>query len=385
MTPLQAVTHSDPDLCYEHLRRRAGLSFDTELGLWIASDAPSVQAVLEHPDCLVRPAGEPVPAYLGQGAASEIFRRLMRMNEGAAHLAPKRIMALALAAVPAEAVAQAAAEVAGQLGNPAQNLDALMFTLPLCTVAALIGFTGGQQQAVAQCVRNYVVCLSPLGDESALRLADQAADELREWFGALLSQHASANEFLEQVRTGCEVAGWDDRQALIANLIGLMSQACEATAGLIGNALIALQRAPEMIGSLRGTPSLISEWVAEVARHDSPVQNTRRFVARRCTVLGQALEAGDTVLVLLASANRDASANVAPNQFVLERPLRRTFSFGGGRHECPGQRLALGIASQAVELWLQRPGSPAHALHWRYQPSLNGRIPRFCTDEEAQP
>ncbi|UFH50908.1 cytochrome P450 [Pseudomonas sp. KNUC1026] len=384
MTPIQAATHTDPYPCYERLRRHAGLSFDAELGLRIASDAQSVQAILEHPDCLVRPLDEPVPGYLGQGAAGDIFSRLMRMNEGAAHLGPKRVMALALAALPAHAIAEAVEEAARQLDGPAGHLDAWMFTLPLCTVAALIGFAGDQRQAVAQRVREYVTCLSPLSDEVALRRADQAADQLRQAFDAVLSQDDPRNGFLGQVRAGCEAAGWHDRDALIANLIGLMSQACDATAGLIGNALIALRCSPEMIGSLRGTPGLLGEWVAEVARHDSPVQNTRRFLARPCKVLGYALEAGDTVLVLLGSANRDARANAAPDSFVLERPHRRTFSFGGGRHECPGQRLALGIATYAVERWLQQPAPSAAALRWHYQPSLNGRIPRFCVDEEAQ-
>jgi cytochrome P450 len=63
---------------------------------------------------------------------------------------------------------------------------------------------------------------------------------------------------------------------------------------------------------------------------------------------------------------------------VLERPQRRSFSFGFGAHQCPGQRLALIIASQTILALLRRqPALLAGAGSFGYWPSLNGRIPRF--------
>lgn len=85
MTPLEAATHADPYDYYSRLRRTGGLLFDAELGLWVASTAEVVAAVLAHPDCRVRPHHEPVPAAIAQGAAGQVFARLMRMNEGTAH------------------------------------------------------------------------------------------------------------------------------------------------------------------------------------------------------------------------------------------------------------------------------------------------------------
>lgn len=377
MTPLQAVTQADPYPFYAHLRARPGLYFDAHVNAWIASDARTIQAVLEHPACVVRPLGEPVPAALGQGPAGETFRRLMRMNEGPAHLCPRAAIAPALAAIPAEAVNQAVARAAKGLGDLSQDLDALMFTLPVSTVAALIGFPDNELQDIAGRVRAFVACLSPLSDATALCLADQAAAELNERVGALWGQAGYASELVNLVRQGCDEAGRQGQQALVANLIGLMSQTCEATAALIGNALVALHRAPQLVDSLRSSPALIADWVAEVARHDAPVQNTRRFVARRCTVHGQVLEAGDAIVLLLASANRDANVNISPDRFMLHRPQRPSFSFGGGRHQCPGQALALLISAQAVSLWLHQAGPTTRSLGWDYWPSLNARIPRF--------
>jgi len=163
-----------------------------------------------------------------------------------------------------------------------------------------------------------------------------------------------------------------DAEMLIANLIGLFSQTYEATAGLIGNTLLALIRNP----SLHSESTPVDDLIAEVQRFDPSVQNTRRFVAAPCEIEGVSLNPGDVILVLLASANRDPQLNDHPDVFLLDRPDRRSFTFGAGRHQCPGQLLALSIASATLkEILTMKPA--LERLTWHYRPSLNGRIPLF--------
>lgn len=385
MTPFEAATHADPYDYYSCLRRHNGLLFDADLRIWIASSAKAVEAILGHPDCRVRPLNEPVPPAIAKGLAGMIFGRLMRMNEGPQHLCPRMAIEPALAAVETESIAAIASRVIETLDNPVENLDELMFTLPVSVIAALLGFPSSRLQVVARLTRDFVACLSPLSDEVQLGEANSGATRLGQLFSALLSNDDKSSRFLSHIRSGCEATAWRDNDALIANLIGLLSQTCEATAGLIGNTLVALHRNPDLIKDMQPTRMLVADLVAEVARYDSPVQNTRRFVAKRCTIGGSVLEAGDTVLVLLASANRDTCANPDPDSLLLKRTQRRTFSFGSGRHECPGQRLALTIASEAILAWLHRqPATSARPYRWSYLPSLNGRIPHFYRDQETQ-
>lgn len=385
MTPFEAATHADPYVYYSGLRRQNGLLFDADLRLWIASSAKAVEAILGHPDCRVRPLNEPIPPAIAQGVAGMIFGRLMRMNEGQQHLCPRMAIEPALASVQTDSIADIVSRVVETLDNPVENLDELMFTLPVSVIAVLIGLPSSRLQEVARLTRNFVACLSPLSDETQLDEANSGATRLSQLFSALLSNDDESSRFLSHIWSGCEATGWTDHDALIANLIGLLSQTCEATAGLIGNTLVALHRNPDLINDMQSTPMLIADLVEEVARYDSPVQNTRRFAAKRCTIGGSVLEAGDTVLVLLASANRDPYANPDPDRLLVKRTQRRTFSFGSGRHECPGQRLALTIASEAILAWLHRqPASSARPYRWSYLPSLNGRIPQFYRDQETQ-
>jgi cytochrome P450 len=369
MTPLEAATHNDPYDYYARLRLNDELLFDDGLGLWIASSARMVEAVLSHPDCRVRPLHEPVPAAIAQSAAGQVFASLMRMNEGPGHRCPRAIIEPALASA-------SIADVVAQVVGPVDNLNQLMFTLPVSVIASLLGVPREQLQEVARRTRDFVACLSPLSSETQRQDADAGATWLRQIFSASLEPTA----LLAQIRRNYETSEWQDPDALIANLIGLLSQTCEASAGLIGNTLVALHRRPELLEKIQCAPTLAIALVEEVARYDSPVQNTRRFMARRCTIGSRVLEAGDTVLVLLASANRDPDANPQPDSFLLERVQRRVFSFGAGKHQCPGQRLALNIAAQAIgELLRLRPAVLAGPCLFTYWPSLNGRIPRFQT------
>lgn len=385
MTPFEAATHVDPYAYYSRLRRQKELIFDADLGLWIASGARVIEAILAHPDCLVRPPHEPIPAAIAQGAAGTIFGGLMRMNEGMQHQCPRRIIEPALASMGAQNIAGIVAQVVETLDDSVDNPNEWMFTLPVSVIATLIGFTSSQLQEVARMTRDFVACLSALSDEAQLSQAHCAAARLSQMFQALLSNDDKGSGVLSRLYSEYQACAWKDDDALIANLIGLLSQTCEATAGLIGNSLIALQRSPDPFEGMQATPALVAEWVAEVARYDSPVQNTRRFVAQRCTIGDSVLEAGDTLLLLLAAANRDPCANPDPDSFLLKRTHRRTFSFGSGRHQCPGQPLALAIASEVILARLHRqPASSARAYRWRYLPSLNGRIPQFCRDGEIE-
>src|ERR1700730_9947136 len=97
--PIAAVTHRDPYPYYARLVAERPLYFDPDLGLWVASSAEAVAAVLASERCRVRPPAEPVPAAIAGTPAGEVFRRLVRMTDGEAHGPLKQAVSAALAGV----------------------------------------------------------------------------------------------------------------------------------------------------------------------------------------------------------------------------------------------------------------------------------------------
>jgi cytochrome P450 len=369
MDPIIAATHVDPYPYYAQLRAEGGLVFHQGLKLWVASSARAVAAVLAHPDCHVRPHHEPVPKAIVGGMAGQVFAQLMRMNEGERHRCPRSAIEPGLALID---VSEVEALVSARLITPdAAGLYNAMFRGPVCVVAALLGFSPAQGRAISELTADFVACLSPLSNQPQLHAAQGAAEQLRGYFVELLEDSDNKSTLLAGIRQRFAA----DHETLMANLIGLFSQTYEATAGLIGNALLALIRNP----SLRSESTRVDHLIAEVQRFDPSVQNTRRFVAAPCEIDGIHLNSGDVILVLLASANRDPQLNERPDAFMLERPQRRSFTFGAGRHQCPGQMLALEIARATLEeILAHRPDWDR--LSWHYRPSLNSRLPHFNDD-----
>ncbi|MCP2071910.1 UNVERIFIED_ORG: cytochrome P450 [Pseudomonas lini] len=369
MDPIIAATHPDPYPYYANLRAAGGLTFDPQLNLWIASSAEAVCAVLHHPDCHVRPAHEPVPKAIAEGPAGHVFGRLMRMNEGEQQRCPRAAIAPRLQDIDPQQVE--ALVRARFFKEGAEGLHQAQFIGPASVVAALLGFSPADCRMISELTGNFVSCLSPLSDAAQLDAAHRASERLVTVFGERIE--ARDSPLLAHIGRGFEGT---DPDSLIANLIGLLSQTYEATAGLIGNALLALIRDPALQRTLREDPGKIRPLLAEVQRFDPSVQHTRRFVAAPCEPLGTTLNPGDVILVLLASANRDPQLNPQPDILLLDRPGRRSFSFGAGRHECPGQTLALDIAQATLGALLEREPR-LDQLIWCYRPSINGRIPLF--------
>ncbi|BDB28499.1 cytochrome P450 [Cupriavidus sp. TA19] len=363
--PISAVTHPDPYPYYRELATHRPFFRDQRLGLWVAAGAREVAEVLSHPDCRVRPPAQPVPPALAGTPAGDLFGRLIRMNDGAAHAPLKGLLMPLLAAIDPSAAAHRAAALAELMDADralsAEGINGVLFVLPVVTLADLLGLPVAVDRATAAAVAGHVAAFaaaqSPLADANAV----QAGADAAQWLGIWLADAAPAAGPLPSLHQAAQVAGID-AQAVAANTIGLLVQACEATAALAGNTLLHLGRGKVPAGT---TPE---ELVARVAVSDPPVQNTRRFLAADAHLCGHDAKAGDAVLVLLAAASRSGRAEGG-----------RAWTFGHGRHACPGDRLAQALAAATVTALLARGADPAAlARAFRYRPSLNARIPHFC-------
>lgn len=336
-TLANAAWHADPYPFYAALRARhrdSGPHRDADSGMWVACTAAAVQAALQAPALHVRPPDEPVPPPLQGRPIGQVFGGLMRMNEGASrHDLPKARALEALAALHKRTPACAEAVIDAGFTLDLRHVNDLLFDAPLALMAALLGVPMPDWSALAADVRSLVGAWSAHADEAQRQRGDTAALAL--------------------------LARFDGD----ANRIGFFTQACDATAGLVGLALTAWQRDA-------GT-AIDADGLAALAQLDPPVQNTRRFAADELQLLGHTLQRGDAVLVLLASANHDAA--------------HTDFGWGYGRHACPGERLSREIAAALLARWLHQdePAWRAATARWRYRPLPNARIPHFTAQEPA--
>src|SRR6185503_13347618 len=131
----------------------------------------------------------------------------------------------------------------------------------------------------------------------------------------------------------------DDESLLQEGLLILVG--CdETTRHVITGGMEALIRNPDERRKLRENPGLLPLAVEEMLRWVSPIKNMNRTATRDVEVGGAQVHAGDKVLLLYPSANRDERAFARADEFHVDREPNDHVAFGHGVHFCLGASLA---------------------------------------------
>lgn len=132
----------------------------------------------------------------------------------------------------------------------------------------------------------------------------------------------------------------------------------ETTVNLIANAILAMLRHSDYWAQLAGDSARTSVIVEETLRYDPPVQLVGRVAGEDMTIGGVPVPKGDTMMLMLAAANRDPAVNERPDVFDPDRQPLRHLAFGLGAHFCLGAPLARLEAAVALSAVTRRfPGA----------------------------
>lgn len=153
----------------------------------------------------------------------------------------------------------------------------------------------------------------------------------------------------------------------------LLLAGSETTTNLLNNAALCFTEHPDQLARVRAQPDLLPSAIEEVLRYRSPLQWMYRKTTREVTLGGQTVPAGQLVLAMIGSANRDPKQFADPNRFDVARDPNPHLAFGHGNHFCLGAPLARLEARVALTEFLGRvkrfelasaePWEPRRGLH----------------------
>jgi cytochrome P450 len=127
----------------------------------------------------------------------------------------------------------------------------------------------------------------------------------------------------------------------------------ETTANMTSLSILTLLRDPEQMERLRTDNSLIRGAVEELLRYLSIVHTgLPRVATEDVEVNGRTIRAGEGVLLMINTANRDAEAFPDADALDVGRDARRHLAFGFGVHQCLGQPLARAELQIALDVLL---------------------------------
>ena len=193
-------------------------------------------------------------------------------------------------------------------------------------------------------------------------IMDEFIDANREFLGAMMPilEEVSAcprNDFMS-IWAHAEIDGQKLPPEAIFHEVGLfIAGGAETTRTAISHGIRAFIDHPEQWEELAAKPELIDSAVEEVLRWVTPLNNFFRMALADDVVGGQPIAAGDRVILLYPSANRDESVFNDPFAFDIHRNPNPHLSFGFGTHLCVGANLArLVLTTMFRELSAQATG-----------------------------
>ncbi|KPL85657.1 cytochrome P450 [Herpetosiphon geysericola] len=128
----------------------------------------------------------------------------------------------------------------------------------------------------------------------------------------------------------------------------------ETTTNLLGNAVRVFSEQPAIYAELRANPSLIPNVLDETLRYYSPVKAMPRHTHADQQIGDVTIPAGQRIMAVIGSANRDESQFPNADSFDLHRKGNQHIAFGHGIHYCLGAPLARLEGKLALEALIKR-------------------------------
>jgi cytochrome P450 len=218
--------------------------------------------------------------------------------------------------------------------------------LPMWTISEMIGIPEEERERTARAANTMNAANDPefAGDGSGLATLFAAQLEIKDAATALAKDRRShPRDDLMTALVQAEVDGDRLSDGEIAALMVLLSVAGnDTTRQTTSHGMKALCDNPDQRGLLReDVPRRIEAAAEEMIRWATPVMQFRRTATADVDLDGQRILAGEKVVLLYTSANRDEAVFLDPWAFDICRSPNDHLAFGGGGpHHCLGAKLA---------------------------------------------
>ena len=374
---------SDPVLCQPGI--------DGETMIWFVSRHDDVVAVLLDDERFVRdPKLALTPEELaalttGMPDAFAFIDNHMLSKDGDDHRRLRRLVTKAFTPRMVDQLRPRIQEIADELIDgvePRGHMDLVeefAFPLPMMVIAELLGIPNNDRDRF-RAWSNAMVTPALSAEERAAFGAQTSAfvDYLCALFeGRRAEARDDLISALLQAEDGGDVLS---EQELFSMVVLLIVAGHETTVNLIGNATAALLQHEDQRAALERDPTLMPHAIEELLRYDGSVERTlSRWAATDVELGGQTMRRGDTVIVLLGSANRDDDRFADADTLDVTRPDVKHVGFGRGSHYCLGAPLARLEGEIAIATLLRRlPGLrldvPPEDLRWRPVPVFRSLV-----------
>ncbi|GAA3477081.1 cytochrome P450 [Streptomyces yanii] len=240
-----------------------------------------------------------------------------------------------------------------EAGRQIDIVDDFAYPLPVTVICRLLGVPREDEPLFAAWSDALVIAADVRPGQDTTD-ADKAGDQARIEMGGYLVKLAEqrrghpTDDMLSAFVNEPDPALRLTQEELAVTAVLLFIAGHETTVNLITNGVLTLLRQPEHLDHLRIDPNLLPRAVEELLRYEPPLQMRERIPNADIDVAGITIPEGASVVLALASGNRDPMRFHEPDRFDPTRPDNQHLGFGSGIHLCYGGPLARREAQAAL-------------------------------------
>jgi cytochrome P450 family 142 subfamily A polypeptide 1 len=320
------------------LRKNAPVWRDPKHGVWGVATYDLVKYVSSQPKLFssaegIRPDSGPNPMMIDMDDPAHWTRRKL-VNKG---FTPRRVRDQEESI---RRTARALIDAVSERGSCDLVWDIAAW-LPLIVIGDALGFELPDRE---QLLRWSDDLLRGLGasDEELLNNMMTAASGYHEYATKVITaRRQAATDDLMSVLVQAEVDGdrFDDEEIVIESLLILIG-GDETTRHVISGGVYQLLAERDRWEALLDDRSLLDSAIEEMLRWVTPIKNMARVATSDVELGGKTVPAGEKLMLLYPSANRDEAVFDDPFEFDIRRSPNEHVAFGFGTHFCLGASLA---------------------------------------------
>ncbi|HXQ62127.1 MAG TPA: cytochrome P450 [Acidimicrobiales bacterium] len=369
----------DPYRAFAWMRRHAPAYYDERGDIWGVTRYADVRAIGQDPQTFSSAQGSrpntPLP-YMIDMDAPEHRRRRRLVSAG---FTPEAVR------IRQPRVRQVCDEIIDAVceKGSCDLVTDIAAPLPLIMIADMLGFPSEDWSRLLEWSDTMLMSQGASDDEAFVR----AAAAFTEWDVYVRDQiaerrKAGKTDDLLGTLVHAEIEGDRiDDTTLVYEALLLLIGGDETSRHVISGGMDALLRHPAQLEALKADGDLLPGAVEEMLRWVTPIKNMNRNATRDIELHGETIRAGQNVLLLYPSANRDETVFDDPESFDIRRTPNDHVAFGFGAHLCLGHRLARAEITGMVERLLDRLDDLAIATD--DPPDL--RVSNFIVGHESLP
>ncbi|AYN37794.1 cytochrome P450 [Streptomyces dangxiongensis] len=232
-----------------------------------------------------------------------------------------------------------------EVGRQVDIVDDFAYPLPVTVICRLLGVPR-EDEPLFRAWSDVLVAAADVRPDDESAETDKAGDQARMEMGGYLLNLAEqrrgepGDDLLSAFVNEADPALRLTQEELAETAVLLLIAGHETTVNLITNGTLTLLRQPEHLDRLRREPELLPRAVEELLRYEPPVHMRERIPHADMDVAGIPVPQGASVILALASGNRDPQRFRDPDRFDPARPDNQHLGFGSGIHICYGGPLA---------------------------------------------